>query len=45
MIAEEIRKAGQAILSAVQSNIPQNKLTLAELQKILAWLKKINGES
>ena len=45
MTVDEIKKAGQAILSTAQSNIPQNKLTLAELQKILAWLKKVNGES
>lgn len=45
MLADEIKKAGQALLSIAQSSIPSNKLTLAELQKILAWLKKINGES
>lgn len=45
MLADEIKKAGQAVLSTAQSNIPQNKLTLAELERILSWLKHINGVS
>ena len=43
MIADEIKKAGQVILSTVQSNMPSGKLTLAELERILSWLKHING--